>query len=127
MQWKHFVYLTEDKLYYIRRHGQIGWLLLSGFQACSQAGRRRKCHGIPVREVYNFKGRKVTVIVGVKWNHVVNLPASTKSTALQMAEKQLLILGGERGTASGSRFLSFFSGRNAAGRGLYSAEAGCGQ
>ena len=27
--------------------------------------------------------------------HVVNLPASTKSTALQMAEKQLLILGGE--------------------------------
>ena len=27
--------------------------------------------------------------------HVVKLPASTKSTALQMAEKQLLILGGE--------------------------------
>ena len=34
--------------------------------------------------------------MGVKVGiHVVNLPASTKSTALQMAEKQLLILGGE--------------------------------
>ena len=93
---KHFVYLTEDKLYYIRRApGRSGGYYFLGFRpVAGLEGVESAMESLS--EVYNLKGRKVTVIMGVKVGiHVVNLPASTKSTALQMAEKQLLILGGE--------------------------------
>lgn len=119
---KHFVYLTEDKLYYIRRApGRSGGYYFLGFRpVAGLEGVESAMESLS--EVYNLKGRKVTVIMGVKVGiHVVNLPASTKSTALQMAGKTASDPGRRRGTASGSRFLSFFSGRNAAGRGLYSA------
>ena len=93
---KHFVYLTEDKLYYIRRApGRSGGYYFLGFRpVAGLEGVESAMESLS--EVYNLKGRKVTVIMGVKVGiHVVNLPASTKSTSLQMAEKQLLILGGE--------------------------------
>lgn len=85
---KHFVYLTEDKLYYIRRApGRSGGYYFLGFRpVAGLEGVESAMESLS--EVYNLKGRKVTVIMGVKVGiHVVNLPASTKSTALQMAEK----------------------------------------
>ena len=47
-------------------------------------------------DIYNLKGRAVVLAIEASVKiHFMSLPASSKKTALQMAEKQLLVLGEE--------------------------------
>ncbi len=91
---KHFIYITEDKVQYIRKEaGKSG--------EYSFMGSRSLAGGSPVddaleslSEVYKLKGKKIGLVIGTFVNiYPVELPASLKKTALQMAEKQLLVLG----------------------------------
>ena len=83
---KHFVYLTEDKLYYIRRTpGRSGGYYFLGFRpVAGLEGVESAMESLS--EVYNLKGRKVTVIMGVKIGiHVVNLFRSEANAFLSLS------------------------------------------
>lgn len=93
---KHFIYLTEDNIYYIRKipGRSKGYYFLGSRPVLGQEGVETAMESLA--EVYNLKGRKATLIIGAKAGiHFVNLPASMKNTAFQMAEKQLLVVGEE--------------------------------
>ena len=91
---KHFIYITEDKVHYIRKEaGKPGEYSFMGSRLV--AGKDRVEEALEsLAEVYNLKGRRVGLILGTFVNiYPMELPASLKKTALQMAEKQLLVFG----------------------------------
>ena len=93
---KHFIYLTEDKIYYIRKiKGRAkGYYFLGSRPVGGLEGVEEAVESLT--EVYNLKGKKAILIMGTEARiHSVSLPASMKNTALKMAEKQLLVLGDE--------------------------------
>ena len=91
---KHFIYITEDKIHYIRKeagkpgeYSFMGSRLVSGVKRVDEALES-------LTEVYNLRGKRVGLILGTFINiYPMELPASLKNTALQMAEKQLLVFG----------------------------------
>ena len=92
---KHYIYLTEDKLYYIRKekgargYSFMGSRTITGPETVTGAMES-------LADIYNLKGRAVVLAIKASVKiHFMSLPASSKKTALQMAEKQLLVLGEE--------------------------------
>ena len=92
---KHYIYLTEDKLYYIRKENRargysfMGSRTITGPETVTGAMES-------LADIYNLKGRAVVLAIEASVKiHFMSLPASSKKTALQMAEKQLLVLGEE--------------------------------
>ena len=92
---KHYIYLTEDKLYYIRKENRargysfMGSRTITGPETVTGAMES-------LADIYNLKGRAVVLAIKASVKiHFMSLPASSKKTALQMAEKQLLVLGEE--------------------------------
>lgn len=92
---KHYIYLTEDKLYYIRKENRargysfMGSRIITGPETVTGAMES-------LADIYNLKGRAVVLAIEASVKiHFMSLPASSKKTALQMAEKQLLVLGEE--------------------------------
>lgn len=83
---KHYIYLTEDKLYYIRKENRargysfMGSRTITGPETVTGAMES-------LADIYNLKGRAVVLAIEASVKiHFMSLPASSKKTALQMAE-----------------------------------------
>ena len=82
---KHYIYLTEDKLYYIRKENRargysfMGSRTITGPETVTGAMES-------LADIYNLKGRAVVLAIEASVKiHFMSLPASSKKTALQMA------------------------------------------
>ena len=92
---KHYIYLTEDKLYYIRKEKGARGYSFMGSRTITGPGTVTGAME-SLADIYNLKGRAVVLAIKASVKiHFMSLPASSKKTALQMAEKQLLVLGEE--------------------------------
>lgn len=92
---KHYIYLTEDKLYYIRKEKGARGYSFMGSRTITGPGTVTGAME-SLADIYNLKGRAVVLAIEASVKiHFMSLPASSKKTALQMAEKQLLVLGEE--------------------------------
>ena len=93
---KHYIYLTEDKLYYIRKEKGARGYSFMGSRTITGPGTVTGAME-SLADIYNLKGRAVVLAIKASVKiHFMSLPASSKKTALQMAEKQLLVLNKSR-------------------------------
>ena len=81
---KHYIYLTEDKLYYIRKEKGARGYSFMGSRTITGPGTVTGAME-SLADIYNLKGRAVVLAIKASVKiHFMSLPASSKKTALQM-------------------------------------------